>query len=192
MFIELVKNVYPDKKITQIPFPRMSYAESMKKYGSDKPDMRINKNDPNELAFAWVLDFPMFEKTEDGEIQAVHHPFCSIKEEDKEKFMKGEDLFSIRANAYDLVLNSYELSSGSIRIHDSKIQTNTPIGERTFFICKPSGLIHSDMVAPTGSGNLAITLTEAAIDSSPLAESSNRRRMAVVKSLFSPRSRRFC
>ncbi|KKQ19482.1 MAG: Aspartyl-tRNA synthetase, partial [Parcubacteria group bacterium GW2011_GWC1_36_9] len=122
MFIELVKNVYPDKKITQIPFPRMSYAESMKKYGSDKPDMRINKNDPNELAFAWVLDFPMFEKTEDGEIQAVHHPFCSIKEEDKEKFMKGEDLFSIRANAYDLVLNSYELSSGSIRIHERDIQ----------------------------------------------------------------------
>jgi len=122
MFIELVKNVYPDKKITQIPFPRMSYAESMKKYGSDKPDMRINKNDPNELAFAWVLDFPMFEKTEDGEIQAVHHPFCSIKEEDKEKFMKGEDLFSIRANAYDLVLNSYELSSGSIRIHERDVQ----------------------------------------------------------------------
>ncbi len=122
MFIELVKNVYPDKKITQIPFPRMSYAESMKKYGSDKPDMRINKNDPNELAFVWVLDFPMFEKTEDGEIQAMHHPFCSIKEEDKEKFMKGEDLFSIRANAYDLVLNSYELSSGSIRIHERDVQ----------------------------------------------------------------------
>ena len=82
----------------------------------------VNKDDPNELAFAWVLDFPMFEKTDEGEIQAVHHPFCSIKDEDKEKFMKGEDLFSIRANAYDLVLNGYELSSGSIRIHERDVQ----------------------------------------------------------------------
>lgn len=122
MFIELVKNVYPEKKITQIPFPRISYAESMEKYGSDKPDMRKDKNDPNELAFAWILDFPMFEKTDEGELQAVHHPFCSIKEEDKEKFMKGEDMFSIRANAYDLVLNGYELSSGSIRIHEREMQ----------------------------------------------------------------------
>jgi aspartyl-tRNA synthetase len=122
MFIELVKSTYPEKKITQIPFPRMSYAESMEKYGSDKPDLRVNKDDPNELAFAWILDFPMFEKTDGGELQAVHHPFCSIKAEDKEKFMKGEDLFSIRANAYDLVLNAYELSSGSIRIHERDVQ----------------------------------------------------------------------
>ena len=122
MFIELVKNVYPDKKINKIPFPRISYAESMKKYGSDKPDMRVDKKNPNELAFTWVLDFPMFEKTDEGELQAVHHPFCSIKEEDKEKFMKGEDMFSIRANAYDLVLNGYELSSGSIRIHEREMQ----------------------------------------------------------------------
>ena len=122
MFIELVKQVYPEKKITEIPFPRISYAESMKKYGSDKPDLRKDKNDPNELAFCWVLDFPMFEKNEEGELQAVHHPFCSIKPEDKEKFMKGENMFSIRANAYDLVLNGFELSSGSIRIHEREIQ----------------------------------------------------------------------
>ena len=130
MFIELIKELYPEKKITKIPFPRLTYAESMKNYGNDKPDLRANKNDQNELAFAWVLDFPMFEKNDQNEIQAVHHPFCSIKPEDKEKFMKASvnlsqtsnDLFSIRANSYDLVLNGYELSSGSIRIHDSKEQ----------------------------------------------------------------------
>ncbi len=122
MFIELVKNVYPEKKITQIPFPQMSYAECLEKYGNDKPDLRKNKEDPNELSFVWVLDFPMFEKNDAGELQAVHHPFCSIKEEDKEKFMQGRDLFSIRANAYDLVLNGYELSSGSIRIHEREVQ----------------------------------------------------------------------
>lgn len=117
MFIAMVEELYPEKHFTQKPFPVITYAESMEKYGSDKPDLRKDKNDPNELAFVWVLDFPMFEKLEDGSIQAMHHPFCSVKPEDNEKFMKGEDLFSIRANAYDLVLNGYELSSGSIRIH---------------------------------------------------------------------------
>ena len=122
MFIKLVNELYPEKKITKIPFPRLTYQESMEKYGSDKPDLRENKEDPNELAFAWVLDFPMFEKLDDGSIQAMHHPFCAVKPEDNEKFMTGTDLFSIRANAYDLVLNGYELSSGSIRIHNSAEQ----------------------------------------------------------------------
>jgi aspartyl-tRNA synthetase len=118
MFIELVKTLYPHKKILSTPFPRLKYSESLAQHGSDKPDLRKDKNDHEELAFAWITDFPMFEKTDDGQIQAAHHPFCSIHPEDKEKFMKGEDLFSIRANSYDLVLNGYELSSGSIRIHD--------------------------------------------------------------------------
>ena len=122
MFFEIVQKLFPDKQISQTPFPRITYKESMEKYGSDKPDMRKDKNDPNELAFAWVVDFPMFEKMDDDTIQAAHHPFCSIKEEDVEKFMRGEDLFNIRANSYDLVLNGYELSSGSIRIHKEEIQ----------------------------------------------------------------------
>lgn len=122
MFLELVKALFPEKKITTTPFPRLTYAECMKTYGSDKPDLRINKEDPNELAFAWILDFPMFELDDEGKIAAKHHPFCSIKEEDKEKFMRGEDLMNIRANAYDLVLNGYELSSGSIRIHERELQ----------------------------------------------------------------------
>lgn len=122
MFIELVKTLFPEKTFTQVPFPRLTYAESMEKYGSDKPDLRKDKNNPNELAFAWIVDFPMFEKTEDGGLQAAHHPFCSIKEEDVPNFMAGKDLMSIRANSYDLVLNGYELSSGSIRIHQSDMQ----------------------------------------------------------------------
>ncbi len=122
MFIELIEKIYPNKKIQQIPFPRITYKESMEKYGSDKPDLRENKDDLDLLAFCWVLDFPMFEKNDDGSLQATHHPFCSIHEEDKEKFMAGTDLFSIRANAYDLVLNGYELSSGSIRIHERALQ----------------------------------------------------------------------
>ena len=122
MFIELVQKLYPEKHITTVPFPRLTYAECMEKYGSDKPDLRKNKEDPNELAFAWVLDFPMFEKTDDGELQAAHHPFCAVKAEDREKFLKNEDIMSIRASSYDLVLNGYELSSGSVRIHNSEEQ----------------------------------------------------------------------
>ncbi len=122
MFIKLVEKLYPQKKISTIPFPRLTYAESMEKYGSDKPDLRVNKEDGNELAFCWIVDFPMFEKLDDGSLQAQHHPFCSVKPEDREKFMTGTDLLSIRANAYDLVLNGYELSSGSIRIHKADEQ----------------------------------------------------------------------
>lgn len=122
MFIALVEQMFPEKRIATRPFPRLTYAECMEKYGTDKPDLREHKMDENELAFCWIVDFPMFEKLEDGSIQSQHHPFCSVKEEDKEKFMKGEDMMSIRANAYDLVLNGYELSSGSIRIHEQALQ----------------------------------------------------------------------
>ncbi len=122
MFIELVKTLYPEKSFTEIPFPRMTYKQSMEKYGNDKPDIRKDKDNPNELAFVWVLDFPMFEKDEEGNVQAAHHPFCLINDEDKDKFMRGEDIFSIRAQSYDLVLNGYELSSGSIRIHERDVQ----------------------------------------------------------------------
>ncbi len=127
MFIELVTTLFPEKKITTVPFPRLTFKECMEKYGTDKPDLRVDKSNPNELAFAWIVDFPMFEKNDEGEVQAAHHPFCSIKTEDVSKFMNAtgpadKDLFTIRANSYDLVLNGYELSSGSIRIHKSDMQ----------------------------------------------------------------------
>ncbi len=120
MLIELVKTVYPEKRISQIPFPRISYAESMEKYGNDKPDMRVNKDDPNELAFCWVVDFPMFERDDEGGVQAVHHPFTSPKLEDAE-LLNSEPL-KARANAYDIVLNGYEIGGGSIRIHKRDLQ----------------------------------------------------------------------
>ncbi len=122
MFIELVKTLFPEKTFTNLPFPRLTYKECIEKYGSDKPDLRKDKNNPNELAFAWIVDFPMFEKIDEGKLQAAHHPFCSVKDEDLTKFMEGKELMSIRANSYDLVLNGYELSSGSIRIHKSDVQ----------------------------------------------------------------------
>jgi aspartyl-tRNA synthetase len=72
-----------------------------------------------EFRFCWVVDFPMFEKTQDG-IGARHHPFTSPKDEDLE-LLEREPL-KVQAKAYDLVLNGVEIGGGSIRIHRKDIQ----------------------------------------------------------------------
>jgi len=120
MMIDVIKEVAPEKTITQVPFPRFTHAESLEKFGSDKPDIRKDKNDPNELGFSWVLDFPMFEKDDAGGLQAAHHPFCMPHPDDVE--LLDSDPFKMRASSYDMVLNGYELSSGSIRIHQRELQ----------------------------------------------------------------------
>ncbi|MFA6504356.1 MAG: aspartate--tRNA ligase [Patescibacteria group bacterium] len=120
MVLSMLKEVAPEKKLTFKKFPRISYQESIAKYGTDKPDMREDKNDPNELAFCWVVDFPMFEVGGDGHLTTAHHPFCMINPED-EPLLDSEPL-KVRAWSYDLVLNGYELSSGSIRIHRPEMQ----------------------------------------------------------------------
>lgn len=120
LIIKLIKEVAPEKTITETPFPRITHKEAMEKYGTEKPDLRKNKEDPNEIACCFIIDFPMFEKGEGGELAAVHHPFCSIHPEDMDKL--DSDPMSVRADAYDLVINGYELSSGSIRIHQRDLQ----------------------------------------------------------------------
>lgn len=120
LMTELVKQVTPEKHLTTTPFPRITYRESMEKYGNDKPDMRKDKNDPNELAFCWVVDFPMFELDGEGRVQAAHHPFCMPNPEDVDVLEK--EPLKVRAWSYDLVLNGYEISSGSIRIHQRELQ----------------------------------------------------------------------
>jgi aspartyl-tRNA synthetase len=92
MVIAMVKAVTPEKKIQQVPFPRYSYQEVMEKYNSDKPDFREDKNDPNLLAFAWVLDFPFFEKTEEGGWTFSHNPFSAPKPEHRELLMEKKDI----------------------------------------------------------------------------------------------------
>ena len=117
MMIEMVKTCTPEKRIQQIPFPRLSYAESMEKYGNDKPDLREDKNDPNLLAFGWVIDFPFFEKTEEGGWTFTHNPFSSPKPEHMEMLMEKKNIGDILTTQYDIVLNGYEAGGGSIRNH---------------------------------------------------------------------------
>ena len=81
--------------------------------------------DENKLAFTWVVDFPMFEYSEEeGRYLAMHHPFTSPMDEDLDAFMNGE-VATVRAKAYDMVLNGCELGGGSIRIHRDDIQEQT-------------------------------------------------------------------
>lgn len=121
MYTEMVRTVYPEKHITQAPWPRLTYAESMEKYGNDKPDLRKDKNDLNELAFAWIVDFPLFEWNEkENRIDPMHHMFTMPKEEHL-KFLDNEPL-KIIGQLYDMVCNGYEVASGSIRIVDQDIQ----------------------------------------------------------------------
>ncbi|MFA6593745.1 MAG: aspartate--tRNA ligase [Candidatus Buchananbacteria bacterium] len=121
MMIKMVAALYPDKKLTASPFPRLAFAEAMKKYGSDKPDLRKDKNDKDELAFCWIIDAPMFKYSEtEKKLVAQHHPFCMPQKEDLEKY--PDEPKKWRAYSYDLVLNGFELASGSIRIHLRDIQ----------------------------------------------------------------------
>ena len=117
MVTEMVQKNYPHKTIQETPFPRMTYADAMKNYGSDRPDVRKDKNDPNLLAFCWVVDFPFFEKTDKGGWTFTHNPFSAPKPEDMEKLMKKENLGEILTTQYDIVLNGFEIGGGSIRNH---------------------------------------------------------------------------
>ncbi|MFN7088478.1 MAG: amino acid--tRNA ligase-related protein, partial [Candidatus Paceibacteria bacterium] len=83
MFINLVKEVFPEKKISQVPFPRIPYDESMAKYNTDKPDLRKNSQDSNELAFCFIIDWPMFGWNEsENRWDPHHHIFTSPHKED--------------------------------------------------------------------------------------------------------------
>ncbi len=127
LFLGMVKELYPNKKLKldeKGRIIRMPYKEAMEKYNSDKPDIRDNKGDPDELAFLFVVNFPMFEwKETEKRWDAVHHPFTMPKVKNLEDFHSQfkKDPAKILANQYDFVLNGYEIAGGSIRIHNPKL-----------------------------------------------------------------------
>lgn len=117
LLIELVQTIYPEKKIQSIPFPRISYAEAMEKYGNDRPDIREDKEDNDLLAFCWIVDFPQFEKTDTGNWTFSHNPFSAPKPEYMENLLTKQNIENIISTQYDIVLNGFEIGGGSIRNH---------------------------------------------------------------------------
>lgn len=122
LYTKIVKKIFPQKKITKTPFIKMTYKEAMKKYKSDKPDLRKNKKDPDELAFAFIVDFPMFKWHEkDKKWGAEHNPF-TMPQTENIKEIKGSPE-KILAYQYDFVLNGYEIGGGALRTTDLEILT---------------------------------------------------------------------
>lgn len=115
--IEIVKTIYPQKEIQEIPFPRMTYKEAIEKYKSDKPDIRKDKNNPNLLAFLWVVDFPFFEKDDKEGWTFTHNPFSAPQLQFMENLINKKDIGSILTTQYDITLNGCEIGGGSIRNH---------------------------------------------------------------------------
>lgn len=123
MMIELTEKVL-NKKVFKKPFPRIKYEEAIKKYKDDKFDLRESAagggKNPDVFAFAWVIDFPLFEQLKTKEINPSHHPFTAPKDEDIP--LLDKEPLKARSWQHDLVLNGFELGGGSIRISCAQIQ----------------------------------------------------------------------
>ncbi|MEK7638299.1 MAG: aspartate--tRNA ligase [Patescibacteria group bacterium] len=124
LLIAIVTKLYPHKKIQQVPFPHISYADAIATYGTDRPDLREDKNNPDLLAFCWVIDFPFFEKVDAKHSEALaqewtftHNPFSAPKPEHMASLLAGENIGDILTTQYDVVLNGWEIGGGSIRNH---------------------------------------------------------------------------
>ncbi len=108
--------------IKEKPFPRISYKDAMEKYGADKFDLRTEEEkEKGILAYAWVVDFPLFEKTDSGKWTFTHNPFSAPMPEHLAWLMQGKNIGDILTTQYDLVCNGYESGGGSIRAHKPEI-----------------------------------------------------------------------
>jgi aspartyl-tRNA synthetase len=100
---------------------------------------KLNLIPKNQWKFAWVTEFPLLERTDDGRLAASHHPFTSPMAEDLDKLESAPA--EVRARAYDLVLNGNEIAGGSIRIHRGDVQSR---------VFKTLGLTEEDARAKFG------------------------------------------
>lgn len=113
--------------IKEKPFPRITYKDAMEKYGADKFDMRTEeeKEAGNILAYAWVVDFPMFEKVSDEEATGMeknewtfsHNPFSAPMPDSLNNLLEGKNIENIVSAQYDLICNGFESGGGSVRSH---------------------------------------------------------------------------
>ena len=107
------------RKIEKKPFPSLPYAEAVKKFGTDRPNLNKEKG---ALHFTWVVDFPLFEKKDVGGFTFAHNPFAAPKPEHTADLLGKKNLEKLESLQYDLVCNGEEVAGGSIRIHDPQVQ----------------------------------------------------------------------
>ena len=110
-------------KIAKKPFPVFTYEQAMKQYGADKFDLRTEKEKKSGvLSFAWVTQFPLFEKTDEGKWTFSHNPFSAPLDAAHEKLLlQGKKIGTLLSSQYDLVCNGLEVSGGSIRTHKPEV-----------------------------------------------------------------------
>jgi aspartyl-tRNA synthetase len=120
LLIAIVQTLYPEKKIQETPFPRLTHKEAMEQYQTDRPDLRKDKDDPNLLAFCWVIDFPFFEKDDNDGWTFTHNPFSAPKPEFMNDLLEKKSIGEILTSQYDIVLNGSEIGGGSIRNHTAE------------------------------------------------------------------------
>ena len=129
MFSTLVAELFPEKRTQKTPWPQISHKDAVAKYGSDKPDLRKDKNNSDELAFSWIIDFPLFNEQSKEDFfygsgsskwAPSHHMFTAPHPDDVK--LLDTDPGKVRGLQHDLVLNGFEIGGGSIRIHQPEIQ----------------------------------------------------------------------
>lgn len=109
-------------QILKKPFPVFTYDQAMKKYGSDKFDLRSDKEKKEKLmAFAWVVDFPFFEKDSQGNWTFTHNPFSQPIPEHEDWLIEKKNIGKIITSQYDLVCNGFEVAGGSIRSNKPEV-----------------------------------------------------------------------
>ncbi len=109
-------------KLKEKPFPIFTYKEAIKKFGADKFDLRSEEDKKQNIqAFAWVVDFPFFEKTDEGGWTFTHNPFSAPLPEYKKQLLEKKNIGEILTSQYDLVCNGYEVGGGSIRSHEPEV-----------------------------------------------------------------------
>lgn len=108
----------------KIPFLSSTYREVMKKYGTDKPNLRNWAKNQPELKFLWITDWPLFQyNSKEKKYETIRHPFTLPKKKYLQPLLKGKiEPEKVVCEAFDLVCNGEEILSGGLRIYQRKLQ----------------------------------------------------------------------